>query len=111
MHNDVLGNIVRMTNKLENGMALAVHCKSGDDDLGPFVLQYDQTYGFSFQNGFFVRTQFYCSFTSNGDIKWFDIYIAGRDLCETCNWIIKQEGPCRLGKYAACYPWNKKLIM
>ncbi|XP_004517137.1 S-protein homolog 29-like [Cicer arietinum] len=104
MHN-VLGNHVTITNKLETGTDLIVHCKSADDDLGVHVLHFDQLYGFSFGDTFFGITQFYCSFKWNNELKWFDIYISGRDECETCNWTIKQSGPCLSSN--TCYEWNK----
>ncbi|XP_004517096.1 S-protein homolog 3-like [Cicer arietinum] len=105
MHN-VLGVDLTITNILESHMDLTVHCKSADDDLGVRVLQFNQRFGFSFKDRFIGRTQFYCSFQWNGEIKWFDVYIEGRGEYkgEHVNWFIEETGPCRSG---ICYEWNK----
>lgn len=42
---DHRGN-VQITNRLENGMDLTLHCESKDDDLGEHVLHKDESYNF-----------------------------------------------------------------
>ncbi|XP_073220688.1 S-protein homolog 3-like [Cicer arietinum] len=107
-HN-VLGRSVSITNRLETGKDLTVHCKSADDDLGVRVLKFDEYFHWFFENSFIGRTQFYCSFKwDGGELKWYDVFIQGRDRCESCRWFISQDKPCILRKRGlVCYQWNK----
>ncbi|CAI0396980.1 unnamed protein product [Linum tenue] len=53
---------IRVTNKLSSGMALILHCRSADDDLGGRALDANATYGFSFgQNLVGGATYFWCN--------------------------------------------------
>ncbi|XP_058723151.1 S-protein homolog 2-like [Vicia villosa] len=111
MHN-MLAVHVNMVNSLENKSTLTVHCKSADDDLGVHVLQPGDNYGFKFGVSFIAVTQFFCGFTWNGVLHWFDIYIDtsyNRSYCSHCNWNIYESGPCRTlePRKIACFPWNK----
>ncbi|KAL1188787.1 putative S-protein [Cardamine amara subsp. amara] len=97
-----------MTNSL-GGPVLTVHCKSKDDDLGPHAVPFNQNYHFGFKPNILKTTLFFCSFRWDKQFKWFDIFDAQRDedICVNCNWVIKPDGPCRLGKKQKCFPWNK----
>lgn len=110
MHN-VLAAHVTITNNLEDNLDLTIHCKSGDDDLGPHLLRQGQSYGFKFTNNFWGTTLFFCSFQWNGEFRWFDIYKESRDygICTSCDWFIKKSGPClhRFKMNPECSSWNK----
>lgn len=100
--------IVTMTNSL-GGQLLTVHCKSKDDDLGVHKVPSNANYHFQFQTNIWKSTMFYCSFGWNNQVKWFNIFEAERDqdICYTCDWSIKVDGPCRLGKKEPkCFPWK-----
>lgn len=109
-HNAV-GVHVYIKNSLDGNQDLTLHCKSADSDLGVHLLHPGAGFGFNFGISFVGHTQYYCSFQWPGGFHYFDIYIASRDhgVCETCNWYIKQTGPCRVLSPTAslCYPWNK----
>ena len=105
---------LKITNNLENGSVLTIHCKSKNDDLGIHALRIGGTFEFHFEPRFlFPTTQFYCSMDWIGASHYFDVYIYKRDLQQcvsNCWWSVKQAGPClynnRSGKYDHCYPWN-----
>ncbi|XP_074321474.1 S-protein homolog 2-like [Silene latifolia] len=107
---------VQVASGLLDGMLLEIHCKSKNDDLGIHVLKPVQTYEFSVTNGVFSSTLYFCGFTFNGKLHWFDIYDQKRDThgdtdCKgACLWQIRVSGPCSFfdGKDdPVCYPWNK----
>jgi len=111
---NVLGVHVTIGNNLADNLDLTVHCKSADDDIGIHLLHHRDIFGWHFGNNYFGETRFYCSFQWNNELKWFDIYVQGRDLhvCDShCNWYITQSGPCRMvdaiEKNAHCTSWNK----
>ncbi|CAN1162083.1 S-protein homolog 2 [Linum perenne] len=85
---------VVITNELERGRMLKIHCKSKDDDLV-----------------FLGRSWFYCSMDWGEDgLHWFDIYISKRDeaRCTLCQWYVKSNGLCyHTQNYEQCYLWNK----
>ncbi|ESQ36457.1 hypothetical protein EUTSA_v10009662mg, partial [Eutrema salsugineum] len=99
--------IVKMTNCLD-GPSFTVHCKSKDDDLGVHNVSFKTDYHFKFKTNIWKSTLFFCSFKWKNQFKWFDIFDAVRDqdLCYQCNWTIKADGACRLGKKGACFPWK-----
>ncbi|KAB2599913.1 hypothetical protein D8674_010184 [Pyrus ussuriensis x Pyrus communis] len=98
---------VRINNTLENNQELTVHCKSGDDDLGPHNLLPKNTYEFSFKRNFLQpRTLFFCTFQWPEDqfkLHYFDIYDQKRDDCSKCFWEIYKFGACLYGN---CKRWN-----
>ncbi|EEF44294.1 conserved hypothetical protein [Ricinus communis] len=105
---------VIITNDLNQGLDLSVHCKSKEDDLGVHILPPHNNYQFEFQPNFWGVTQFFCGFTwKKTGIHWFDIYIQNRDYpkCSTCKWVLRQKGPCmfeeKTNNYTLCYDWNK----
>lgn len=111
--NKILGigkTTVTITNGLDNGQVLQVHCKSKNTDLGPQALQPNGAYSFKFQpNVIVLNTLFWCSFIWPGQpLKYFEIYKEKRDQrCNKCNWMIRPYGPClSQGANYLCYPWN-----
>ena len=105
---------VKVINGLSDGKDLNVHCKSGDDDLGPRRLRSNQFFDFSFGLHFFGKTLFFCRFWWGNEAHWFDIYDDPRDehrCLERCWWVVKENGPCLLnsqtGEYDLCAEWNK----
>lgn len=107
---------VRIRNDLGSNIQLTVHCKSKEDDLGVHVLNFGETYEFSFRPSMFFKvTLFYCSFQWADQFHWFDIFnfAEQRDKdCTNCNWSVwDPNGPCffnsKSKKYDKCYKWKK----
>ncbi|CAL5185037.1 unnamed protein product [Lathyrus oleraceus] len=103
---------VNIVNSLEDNLDLTVHCKSADDDLGIHLLHHGENYGWSFGVSVFKGTLFYCGFTWNGQLHWFDIFKKTdrkTSDCTECDWHIFKSGPCRTltSSATACFPWNK----
>ncbi|EEF44290.1 conserved hypothetical protein [Ricinus communis] len=92
--------LVRITNEMDGGLDLTIHCKSRNDDLGAQLLHPQGSFEFHFRVNFWETTQYYCSFHWTGQFQWFDIYIAARDdfKCNECFWKIKQTGPCMMDR-------------
>lgn len=103
---------VRITNQLENGEDLTLHCNSGDNDLGEHFLHKDENYKFSFCTNVFDKTLYYCSFAWSGQVRWFDVYAGVRYNCLNCNWRITHSGPClepdTPDAQETCYQYRKK---
>lgn len=102
--------IVTINNTLVGNEDLKIHCKSKEDDLGVHVLKKHETFHWSFWISVFGNTQFFCSFQwGKSPLQYFDMYIENRDwlTCESCNWYIKENGPCRTEyDHLQCYHWN-----
>ncbi|CAL0304032.1 unnamed protein product [Lupinus luteus] len=101
---------IYIKNGLDKGTPLMIHCKSRDDDLGVHVLKYDEEWKFQFQINFHQSTLFFCGFTWDGTLHWFDIYDWSRDksVCTPdCKWSITRENPCLYDydthQYELCY--------
>ncbi|CAI8591572.1 unnamed protein product [Vicia faba] len=117
---NALGVQVRVSNDLGNNVDLTVHCKSGDDDLGPHLIRPKGSYSFSFNTNFFGGTLFFCSFKWDKNIRHFDIYKQRRDYRkgDYFDYFVKQAGPClasttgpvyflkRITHAPICYSWN-----
>ncbi|KAK8526976.1 hypothetical protein V6N13_084848 [Hibiscus sabdariffa] len=106
---------VKITNKIQAGKDLIVHCKSKDDDLGVRVVPYGSNFEFKFHPSFFGVTLFFCGmqWDGSGAVFRFDIYDQKRDnpRCgKHCEWDIYPDGPCILNhdtfKIDKCYVWN-----
>ncbi|KAF5471121.1 hypothetical protein F2P56_011584 [Juglans regia] len=109
---------VRISNELDVGIDLKLHCKSGDNDLGEHLLHYNNSYyEFSFRPAVLGGTLFHCRFQWNVDdctaLHRFDIYDARRDSvrCSECYWKVHLNGPCMLNyddhnHYDLCYNWK-----
>lgn len=97
---------VKITNTLDGGMDLTLHCKSKNDDLGVHVLQYQGYFQFHFGPSYWGKTLFYCSFSWPGTFHWFNIYEELRDYpkCyDNCSWMVKLNGTCLMNTYARKY--------
>ncbi|KAL3726808.1 hypothetical protein ACJRO7_031672 [Eucalyptus globulus] len=105
---------VNITNDLPGGVALTIHCKSKDDDLGVQVIAPNLSWSFEFRpNAVFRNTLYFCSFAWPNQFHHFDIYDEDRDLdsCgKLCMWSVAPDGPCPWDdyykRYDDCYPWN-----
>lgn len=74
---------------------LQVHCKSREDDLGNHMLSVNQDYNWSFCNGFFETTLFYCNIRTGEKQLGFQAFASGwRENCtkNVCNWAAKEDG-------------------
>ncbi|MBA0809146.1 hypothetical protein Gohar_024821 [Gossypium harknessii] len=98
---------VLIYNDLDGGTDLTLHCKSKNNDLGIQHLAYRNYFEFNFRPSFLGNTLFYCSMQWNGTMRWFDIYLEGRDVsrCIRCLWYVRPDGPC-LSNYEICYHWK-----
>ncbi|KAF8406898.1 hypothetical protein HHK36_006019 [Tetracentron sinense] len=91
---------VFVTNNLEGGKILTVHCKSKDGDLGVHALSVEDTFQWTFSNNFSHTPLFWC------DMEWkrspggelvkgsFNIYRSDRDLdrcSDQCLWYVKED--------------------
>ncbi|KAE9598030.1 putative plant self-incompatibility S1 [Lupinus albus] len=96
---------VYIKNGLSNGTVLTYHCKSKDNDFGVKTLNYDEEFKFQFKPDFFGDTLFFCGFTWDGKLHWFDIYSFLRDdvYCHDCYWSIKPNHPCRFNSTTRNY--------
>ncbi|XP_038698050.1 S-protein homolog 4-like [Tripterygium wilfordii] len=99
-----------VNNDLGPGIALTLHCKSAEDDLGEHVLQYhDQGFQFTFRPNVWGVTLFYCSFSwQGGPIHWFNIYDDNRDDGKSKVFDVRPNGPCEVHDFPpeVCYVWN-----
>ncbi|CAO2841224.1 unnamed protein product [Amaranthus hypochondriacus] len=106
---------VQMINTLQGREDLTIHCKSKDNDLGVHVISFNGTYGFQFKPSFFGGTLYYCGFTWDESLHWFDIYVQSRDrdCTNVCPWYIYESGPCYLydDQTTKCYQWNKNITL
>lgn len=115
VHN-VVGTHEKIINCLEGNLDLIVHCKSKDDDIGVHLLHHGESFGWSFHpRVFFGQTLFFCGFTWNGKLHWFDVYDGNnlKDDCDECNWKIFKSGPCKTegDGQSTCFLWNKQQII
>jgi len=78
--------------------SLNVYCKSKDDDLGLWTLNFGQICNFSFKPQFipFSPTKFNCSFTWPQNPRTFyrAVYDQRHDKCHDCTWEIYGNGAC-----------------
>ncbi|KAE9587760.1 hypothetical protein Lal_00022051 [Lupinus albus] len=100
---------IYIKNGLDKGTPLTVHCKSKDVDLGVQVLKYDEEFKFQFKPNFWPTTLYFCGFTWDSNLHWFDIYDQRRDerICKPdCKWSITRDHPCMFipetQKYDSC---------
>jgi len=104
---------VVVTNNLEGGPDLFLHCKSADNDVGVQDIRQNASFSWSFGLNFFATTLYHCSFQWETVTQKFDIYDAKRDadVCMTCRWIVKKDGPCLIlsERKTNCFHWNPSL--
>ncbi|XP_057451209.1 S-protein homolog 29-like [Lotus japonicus] len=74
---------VSVVNNLGDGVNLFIHCRSKNDDLGPYILPNGNHFRWSFKLNFLLTTLFWCNIRwvsgSTTLVKSFDIYYAKRD--------------------------------
>jgi len=107
---------VEMRNALSKGKRVRIHCKSKNNDLGEHVISKDKTYSFTFKPNILGGTKFFCGFTFDRTLHWFNIYDQNRDFnkCKegSCKWEIKDSGPCFFDwekkGYNQCSKWDEK---
>ncbi|CAL1384429.1 unnamed protein product [Linum trigynum] len=105
---------VVISNQIEGGAKLLVHCKSANDDLGVRWLDPGKSFDWTFYPHFFTYTLFFCAFRweVGAHLKWFDIYKQQRDdeVCKYCHWAIRRDGPClAVPGSEMCYHYRDKL--
>ncbi|XP_015887503.2 S-protein homolog 3-like [Ziziphus jujuba] len=86
--------IVRIYNKLGEGLNLTIHCKSKDDDLGVSTVAYNSYFYWKFRVNFLGTTLFFCGLSWRDASGVFDMYKAKRDMkrCPTrCNWEAQKD--------------------
>ncbi|CAL0327958.1 unnamed protein product [Lupinus luteus] len=100
---------IYIKNGLDAGTPLTIHCKSKNDDLGVHVLKYGEEFKFQFEFSIWQNTLFFCGFTWDSKLHWFDIYDQDRDgtIClPDCKWSMTRDHPCRFNynneKYEFC---------
>ncbi|KAM6544730.1 hypothetical protein CsatB_025466 [Cannabis sativa] len=111
-HNQV--EVVEIRNNLEENVQLKVHCKSKDDDLGIRILNFNESFSFTFLRNIFQTTLFFCGFRWENEFHWFDVFTPDTPTCvypTPCLWFVIDSGPCKIeydsGALYSCYPWNK----
>ena len=85
---------VRIHNNLGDGLALGIHCKSKDDDLGFHIINNNEFYEWTFRVNFQMTTLFFCGLSWRDAAGTFDMYSVNRDLnrCVTlCTWRAKTD--------------------
>ena len=107
---DIFGVQINVANSLKGNLNLSLHCRSGGPgvhDLGVQVLKPGASFGW--RTGFEINETYYtCLFQWKGESHYYNIYRAGRDDCNICNWYITESGPCKVQSHnrATCYSWN-----
>ena len=105
---------LKITNDLENGLVLNLHCQPKDDDPGVHALSEGDAFGINFRPNYWGNTLFYCSMDWQGASHYFDIYnfLVDEKRCDPdCLWSVKEAGPCLFnhdldGNYEICYAWK-----
>ncbi|KAL0006571.1 hypothetical protein SO802_008073 [Lithocarpus litseifolius] len=93
-------NYATQTSKL-NGT-----CANHDEDFPSFFIAYATNYTFSIEN---ANLNINCEWEWTGVSHKFEIYNVDRDICVTCLWYLKPDGPCfqdQLRGGEQCYPWD-----
>ncbi|KAK9748539.1 hypothetical protein RND81_02G065100 [Saponaria officinalis] len=110
---------VTIFNGLDIGNELIIHCKSKHHDLGThYISGGGEYYTFTVHKSIFDNTLYFCGFTFDNELHWFDIYVQVRDAADErtcrdgCLWTIEESGPCahtrsRTGFLNHCYRWNE----
>ena len=107
---------VTILNKM-NGLAMLVHCKSKDDDLGEHQIGPGGNFNWSFRENFWQTTLYWCNFKSilghaSGEVFWPEKrnWLGARCGHHNCIWVAREDGiSLRLGSqdlYQLMYPWK-----
>lgn len=85
---------VYVYNNLGNEIALNLHCKSKDDDLGLHLLKNGEFFVWKFGVNIISTTRFTCKMEWRNVSGIFDIYLDSRDSerCNVCVWKVSQNG-------------------
>ncbi|KAB2632353.1 hypothetical protein D8674_028600 [Pyrus ussuriensis x Pyrus communis] len=93
--------VVEIQNILDPSRAdLQVQCLSGDDNLHNHIVEFGNTYNFTFENNVWDTTLFFCCFQwEKPDHVWlqggpYNIYMAKRDqerCMHYCRWRVEEE--------------------
>lgn len=78
-----------------SGEDITVHCKSGDDDLGPHVLKTWEIFHWNFHGNFGGTTLYFCHVTTQDKSTRFDAfkYSKDRQRCSPkCTWKVQKSG-------------------
>ncbi|KAK4568822.1 hypothetical protein RGQ29_004296 [Quercus rubra] len=105
---------MKITNDLENGLVLNLHCLYKDDDLGVHALSKGDAFEFNFRPSYSGSTLFHCGMDWRGATHHFDIYdfILDQNRCNPdCFRSVKEAGPCLFnhdldGNYEISYAWK-----
>jgi hypothetical protein len=103
---------VNITNALGGTTQLHVHCKSGDDNLGPHDININASYIFTFRPDLGGSTEFTCNFSWDRLAYTFMIYDHSRDykICRKCRWKIFTDQHCEYNydteDYDICDKWT-----
>ncbi|KAL8529787.1 hypothetical protein ACS0TY_007010 [Phlomoides rotata] len=87
---------VHLVNELpeDDRYALAVHCRSGDDDLGYHIIGHTQDYKWGFCEAVFSNTVFGCDFWWAHKFIHFDVFNKNISYkCKfDCTWKVRDDG-------------------
>jgi len=101
---------VRVENDLASGYAVFLHCKSGDNDLGPRNLAKGEYQEWSFRNNIAHTTRYYCYLQIlHGQVS-FDVYSYKDDngrCADKCYRSLRDDGLYFYYQYEN--KWEKKL--
>lgn len=104
---------VVIINKLGILQTLDLHCRNGDEDLGPVSLKPEERFEFQFITSIFLHTTYTCSFQwPNAGKELFDIFTTSRDanVCDLCIWHVLDGLICRVrpdkDEPTFCHYWN-----
>ncbi|KAJ4829655.1 hypothetical protein Tsubulata_013249, partial [Turnera subulata] len=70
---------VSIANTLEDKSNFTIHCKSGNDELGPHVIKAGGKYEWTFRVNFWGTTLYFCGVTTKHGSGVYDLYDASRD--------------------------------
>lgn len=112
---------VTVVNGLNDAVAISVHCRSQDDDLGLQTLPPTADFSWSFEANFFHSTLFWCRLRKGGSgvgnsvtvafkVFWHDVRLFERCGWKNCIWIAKDDGiynrDSAKGIDEFCYSWK-----
>ncbi|KAF8074295.1 hypothetical protein N665_1115s0011 [Sinapis alba] len=111
---------VVITNRINTGVTLILHCRNKEKDFGIRAVQFLQSFDFSFHVNFRKTTRYTCTFNWPGHRATFAIFRVDRDdspkskigVCRECIWVIYEPGPCRLKRDGGpegsltCFDWD-----
>ncbi|GLT73217.1 hypothetical protein SLA2020_450900 [Shorea laevis] len=99
---------ITITNILNDGYNLTIHCKSKQFDLGTHTLKSQEGYWFLIKPNFSGTSLFFCNVRWPGQSYWFDVYKYGRDKKYGPNysWTVGSVGTCVDNDSNYCKFWE-----